>query len=66
MTGTLVAPMVTAYQARRAKSLARLLTGLRKVNRRRARLLFAALLVEVSALAVLAVAVVIALVPMMG
>lgn len=58
--------MVTAYQARRVKSLARLLTGLRKVNRRRARLLFAALLVEVSALAVLAVAVVIALVPMMG
>jgi hypothetical protein len=41
--------------------LARLLTDLRKVNRRRARLLFAALLVEVS---VRAVAVVIALAPM--
>jgi hypothetical protein len=41
--------------------LARLLPDLRKVNRRRARLLFAALLVEVS---VMAVAVVIALAPM--
>ncbi|HET6707089.1 hypothetical protein [Amycolatopsis sp.] len=46
--------------------IAHLLTGLRKVNRRRARILFAALLLEVAALAVMAVAAVIALAPMTG
>lgn len=45
--------------------LARLLAGLRRVNRRRARVLFAALLAEVGALAVMTVAVVVALAPMM-
>jgi hypothetical protein len=44
--------------------LAQLLTDLRQVNQRRARLLFAALLVEVTALAVMAVAVVVVLTPM--
>lgn len=46
--------------------LARLLTDLRRVNRRRAKILFAALLVEVTALAVMAVAVVAVLAPMMS
>ncbi|GLY70698.1 hypothetical protein [Amycolatopsis taiwanensis] len=46
--------------------LAHLLTGLRQVNRSRARILFAALLVEVTALAVMAVAVVAAMAPIMG
>lgn len=46
--------------------LAHLLTDLRQVNRPRARILFAGLLVEVTALAVMAVAVVVALTPMMS
>jgi hypothetical protein len=46
--------------------LAHVLTDLRQVNRRRAQILFAALLVEVTALAVMAVAVVAALAPMMS
>ncbi|MEU4574664.1 hypothetical protein [Nonomuraea sp. NPDC023979] len=45
--------------------LALVLTGLRQVNRRRARILFAALLVEVTALTVMAAAVVAVLAPMM-